>query len=118
MKSKGRHFSRLVSKTLLNGKAMARPAPRMFQVVNSTRLTPNMHRVTLGGEGFVGFPRDQRGGYIKFMLSKPKIGKAIVRTYTIRSQSEDGLDVDFALHGTAEGSGPATKWAYQCANWR
>ena len=90
---------------------MARAEPRIFEVVDSTRLTLNMHRLTLGGTGLEGFPCDQRGGYIKFMLSKPKIGKAVVRTYTIRNQSERGLDVDFAMHGTPAESGPATKWA-------
>jgi len=33
----------------------------------------------------------------------------VVRTYTVRSQRNDGIDVDFALH---DPSGPATRWAH------
>lgn len=89
-----------------------RPEPRQFQVINSIRLTPNMHRVSLGGEALSHLPKDCSGGYIKFRLPTPSGEKPIVRTYTIRSQSADGIDVDFALHGgAAEDSGPATRWA-------
>lgn len=90
---------------------MARPEPCILKVTNSVRITPNMHRITLGGDGLIDFPRDQCGGYIKLMLGKSKAGKPITRTYTIRNQSEFSIDVDFALHGTKEGSGPATQWA-------
>lgn len=92
--------------------ARPRPEPRNLKVVNSTRLTPNMHRVTLGGDGLIGFPSNRRGGYVKLRLPTPEGVKPIVRTYTIRRETEDGLDVDFALHGGAdEDSGPATRWA-------
>ena len=90
---------------------MARPEPRILTVTDSRRVTPNMHRVTLGGDGMAGFPRDQSGGYVKLMLPGAVDGKSIVRTYTIRSQSDSGIDVDFALHGSDEQSGPATSWA-------
>ena len=90
---------------------MARPDPRMFEVIRSIRLTANMHRITLGGDGLVDYPEGQAGGYIKLMLSNLNSEKPILRTYTIRNQTEEGLDVDFALHGSNEGSGPATKWA-------
>lgn len=91
--------------------ARQRPEPRNLDVIETVRLTPNMHRVTLGGEGFVGFPPDTDGGYIKLRLSDPESGKSLVRTYTIRSQSEASIDVDFALHGSKDKSGPATDWA-------
>ena len=92
---------------------MARPEPRIFTVTNSVRITPNMHRVTLGGDGFVDFPEGQDGGYIKLRLTESKDGKPCVRTYTIRRQSDAGIDVDFALHGSGDDAGPATKWAIE-----
>ncbi|ASK88385.1 siderophore-interacting protein [Sphingorhabdus sp. SMR4y] len=90
---------------------MARPEPRTLTVMASMRLTPNMHRVTLGGEGIAGFPADRNGGYVKLMLPGPAGDRPLVRTYTIRSQAEDSISVDFALHGSDEDSGPATSWA-------
>ncbi len=90
---------------------MPRPAPRALSVIDSLRVTPNMHRITLGGEGLAGFPPDQSGGYIKIIPPGPEDGKRIVRTYTIRSQSETSIDVDFALHGSDQAAGPATSWA-------
>ncbi|MDA8888564.1 siderophore-interacting protein [Hellea sp.] len=90
---------------------MARPQPRRLKVIKSERLTPNMHRITLGGGGLTGFPQDQDGAYIKFMLPTAKGQKPIVRTYTVRRQLEHGLEIDFALHGKTEVSGPATQWA-------
>ncbi|MEO9599880.1 siderophore-interacting protein [Parasphingorhabdus sp.] len=90
---------------------MARPEPRILTVIDSVRVTPNLHRVTLGGEGLKGFPSGQSGGYVKLRLDGPEGGKPVVRTYTIRSQSESDIDVDFALHGSDEDSGPATSWA-------
>lgn len=90
----------------------SRPEPRSFEVTKSVRITPNMHRITLGGKSLTKFPADRAGGYIKFRLPTPEGEKPIVRTYTIRSQTADGIDVDFALHGgNAEDSGPATHWA-------
>ncbi|MEH6700487.1 siderophore-interacting protein [Parasphingorhabdus sp.] len=90
---------------------MARPEPRNLTVVDSFRVTPNMHRVTLGGAGLAGFPEGQAGGYVKIMPPGQAEDKRIVRTYTIRSQSDTGIDVDFALHGSDGESGPATNWA-------
>ena len=90
---------------------MARPEPRIFEVVNSMRLTPNMHRVTLGGGGIANFPPNQDGAYIKFMFPRDEGPKAIIRTYTVRHHSNAGLVIDFALHGDTDESGPATKWA-------
>lgn len=89
-----------------------RPPPRRFEVLAAERLTPSMHRVTLGGEGMDGFPAGQQGGYLKFRVEPEGSEKPIVRTYTIRRQRADALDVDFALHGAdGEGAGPATEWA-------
>ncbi|MBO9499010.1 MAG: siderophore-interacting protein [Novosphingobium sp.] len=93
-----------------------RPPPRRFEVLSAERLTPSMHRVTLGGEGMDGFPAGQQGGYLKFRVEPEGSEKPIVRTYTIRRQRADALDVDFALHGAGGGdAGPATEWALSVA---
>ncbi|MEL1251073.1 siderophore-interacting protein [Aurantiacibacter gilvus] len=75
-------------------------------------VTPNLLRVTLGGEGMAEFPPNSEGAYVKLRLAQDG-GKPAVRTYTIRHQREDALVVDFALHAeTATGhAGPATDWA-------
>lgn len=90
-----------------------RPAPRIFEVTGSRLVTPNMRRITLGGPDLETFPAGKAGGYVKFNLGGGEEGsKAVIRTYTIRDQRADGLDVDFALHGVANGTaGPATDWA-------
>lgn len=90
-----------------------RPPPRALEVLASRFVTRNMLRLTLGGADLEGFPPDQAGGYLKLRLPSPADpAKTVVRTYTIRSQRPDALDVDFALHGyTGEGAGPATEWA-------
>lgn len=90
-----------------------RKPPRTLTVIGSGSVTPNMFRVTLGGPGLDGFPEGQDGGYVKFQLP-PLAGseKPTVRTYTIRAQRSDALDIDFALHSSGDGgSGPATDWA-------
>jgi len=71
-----------------------------------------MLRVTLGGAAMADFPPASDGGYVKLRLAQDG-GKPAVRTYTIRSQRADALEVDFALHAeTATGhAGPATDWA-------
>lgn len=89
-----------------------RPPPRTFTVMAKRLVTPGMLRVTLGGPALAGFPEGQEGGYLK--LRMPAAGRQerpIVRTYTIAHQRADGLDVDFALHGTIDDAGPATRWA-------
>lgn len=91
-----------------------RPAPRELTVVGSRKVTPNMLRLTLGGPGMAGFPPDQAGGYVKLQIRVQGQDKPVVRTYTIRAQRDEEIDVDFALHGLREGTaGPATDWALQ-----
>lgn len=90
---------------------MNKPLPRNMTVMDSQRVSPSMHQVTLGGPGLAGFPADQQGGYIKMVLKQPGIlGKPLMRTYTIRAQRDDAIDVQFALHGQ-NAAGPATQWA-------
>lgn len=94
---------------------MPRPEPRLLTVLEHFRVSPNMHRVTLGGEGLIGFPPDQRGGYVKLRLPVSD-DRTCVRTYTIRDQSAETIDVDFALHGSVDQAGPATRWAMNAQN--
>lgn len=88
-----------------------RPPPRELEVLSRLQITPNMLRLTLGGPGLDGFPAGQAGGYVKLRLPIEG-GKIVVRTYTIRAQRADAIDVDFALHAAEDGAdGPATSWA-------
>ncbi|AKM07911.1 Siderophore-interacting protein [Pelagerythrobacter marensis] len=91
----------------------SRPAPRTMTVLGSRKVTPNMLRLTLGGQGMVDYPPGQKGGYVKLMLlPQSEGGRPVVRTYTIRDQRHRELDIDFALHGDADHqAGPATRWA-------
>ena len=92
---------------------MARPEPRTLALLSRTRLTPNMIRLRLGGPGMAGFPQGFAGGYVKLRLGDGgEGGKRIVRTYTIRHQTADAIDLDFAVHGSgSETPGPAVDWA-------
>lgn len=87
-----------------------RPEPKRFEVISTAQLTPNMRRVTLGGPAMAQFPPHQDGGYVKLMLPGPD-EKPLLRTYTIRRQTTDALDIDFALHGDHGSGGPAVSWA-------
>lgn len=79
-----------------------------MHVVGATQVTPNMRRITLGGEGLKSFPPDQTAAYVKLRLAQPDDARPVVRTYTVRSQRDGEIDVDFALH---DDCGPATRWA-------
>jgi NADPH-dependent ferric siderophore reductase len=89
-----------------------KPEPKIFEVLSTSQVTPNMRRVTVGGEVMKTFPSGQEGGYVKLALkgydesARPKI-----RTYTIIAQRPDALDIDFALHGAEGEGGPAVKWS-------
>lgn len=87
---------------------MAKPAPRELTVLGARNVTPNMRRITFGGEGMAGFPADQACAYVKLMLPTGEGARPFVRTYTVRAHRKDEIDVDFALH---EDCGPATLWA-------
>jgi len=92
---------------------MAKRAPFTLEVREARRISPSVLRVTLGGAGMAEFPNGSAGGYIKLMPITPAEGaKPLMRTYTIRNQRADEIDVDFALHGGGEAqAGPATRWA-------
>ncbi|MCS5724007.1 siderophore-interacting protein [Herbiconiux sp. CPCC 203407] len=115
----------------------------LAEVVRTERVTPNMVRVTFGGESlrlFEPLGHDQwfrlflpRAGqqalrlptrssvlwYAQF-LRMPKDQRPYVRNYTVRAFRPAGaalahpeLDVDFVVHGS--GSGPASDWAASAA---
>ena len=89
-----------------------RPEPKTFEVLSTEQLTPFMRRVSIGGEAIRGFPQGQDGGYLKLMLpGASPADRPLLRTYTIRRQRADALDLDFALHGDATAGGPAVAWA-------
>ncbi|PCJ43402.1 MAG: NADPH-dependent ferric siderophore reductase [SAR86 cluster bacterium] len=90
---------------------MAKRETRSLTVVKKQQLTPNMLRITLGGEELENFPQDQDGGYIKLLLETDK--GSLKRSYTIRAFRSESLelDVDFVLHGENGHAGPASEWA-------
>ncbi|SBS34092.1 Vibriobactin utilization protein ViuB [Marinomonas spartinae] len=86
---------------------MSRPQPRELRVTRKTLITPNMLRVTLGGENIHTIPEDHESGYVKLIFPQGET-KPLVRTYTIRQQRPTEIDIDFVLH---EEAGPASTWA-------
>jgi len=99
--------------------------PRKLNVVRTRQLTPNMKRITLGGEELKDFPEGTEGSYIKLWFPWP--GETdfnmpsddgargpgngpMMRTYTIHNHSPGTLelDIDFVIHGD---EGPASRWA-------
>ncbi|MFG2043331.1 siderophore-interacting protein [Dactylosporangium sp. NPDC048998] len=112
-----------------------RPAPQTHvgRVVRAERLTPNMHRVVLGGDGLSRFSAGEHTDhYVKLMFPRPGaeypppfdgafdpagIRAAlprelwpVTRTYTVRFWDPDAreLTLDFVLHGD---TGLAAQWA-------
>ena len=106
---------------------------RVGEVLRTTRLTPHMIRVVLGGEGLTGFPVGEfTDHYVKLLF--PPAGATygapfdveqlraqlppelwpVTRTYTVRAwDAEAGeLTIDFVYHGDAGFAGP---WAAQAA---
>jgi NADPH-dependent ferric siderophore reductase len=87
---------------------MARRDPRKIKVIGTKRITANMHRVRLGGEGIRDFRKGQEGGYIKLNLSQINSERPIGRTYSVRFQRDNQIDIYFVLHGDG---GPPSRWA-------
>ena len=90
---------------------MSRAAPYVFSVLGKRPITPHMLRVTLGGEDMLRFPADQASAYVKLLVPGDAGDRPLLRTYTVREQRADAIDIDFALHG--EDGGPASRWAMQ-----
>jgi NADPH-dependent ferric siderophore reductase len=91
---------------------MKRPAPWRLIVQRTERVTPNMQRITFGGDGLTGFPEDIASAYLKF--SFPHEDEHAVRSYTVRSFDPDSLEleVDFVVHGD---HGIASGWALRAS---
>ena len=87
---------------------MAKPAPRILDVICTKYITTHMCRVTLGGAGLIDFPTDQESAYIKLIFPQGHGTRPLMRTYTISGQREGEIDIDFALH---DAEGPASMWA-------
>ncbi len=81
---------------------------RQLTVLSSVALTPNMIRITLGGEELEGFSSLSPGDHIKIFVPDGAGGTAM-RDYTPRSYDAEKrtLVLDFAVHE----AGPATQWA-------
>ncbi len=88
---------------------MKKPAPRQLKVIRKTAISPNMLRVTLGGEEMAGFPDNRDSANFKLLIPGAQ-PKPTVRTYTVRSFDPVAgeVDVDFVLHAD---HGPASDWA-------
>jgi NADPH-dependent ferric siderophore reductase len=99
--------------------------PRVAQVVRTSRLTPHMIRVVLGGEGLAGFPAGAfTDHYVKLLFPPPGATygvpydveklpqelRPVTRTYTVRAwdAAAGELTVDFVHHGDEGVAGP---WA-------
>ncbi|GAA2081072.1 siderophore-interacting protein [Streptomyces albiaxialis] len=104
-------------------------------VVRTRRLSPAMLRVTFGGERLGDFASGGRDQRFKLFLPRPgqeaplvpthagenwfaewramdPAEQSLMRSYTVREQREDEVDVDFAMHGEpGVDEGPATRWA-------
>ncbi|MEV4280393.1 siderophore-interacting protein [Actinoplanes xinjiangensis] len=111
------------------------PHVLLLEVTKSERISPNVVRVTFGGEGLdrftpLGFdqwfrlflprpgqdtlklPTRTSGLWYAQYLATAKQKRPFVRNYTVRAYRPDGLDVDFVVHVDADGhSGPASTFA-------
>lgn len=87
---------------------MAKPQARELQVQMRSWVTKNMLRITLGGDGLEDFPQGQESAYIKLLFPQGGGARPLMRTYTIRDQRPNEIDVDFVMH---EDHGPASAWA-------
>ncbi|MGY1808151.1 siderophore-interacting protein [Blastococcus sp. SYSU D00669] len=104
-------------------------APRVAEVLRTSRLTPHMIRVVLGGEGLAGFPAGAfTDHYVKLLFPPagapygvpydvervraefPREQWPVTRTYTVRSWdvATGELTIDFVHHGDQGLAGP---WA-------
>ncbi|WP_104526313.1 siderophore-interacting protein [Blastococcus atacamensis] len=112
-----------------DGRPPRKRTPRVGEVVRTSRITPHMIRVVLGGEGLAGFPSgEQTDRYVKLLF--PPVGATygvpydveriraelpsdqwpVTRTYTVRAWDPVAgeLTIDFVHHGDEGLAGP---WA-------
>ena len=89
------------------------PRPTVeLEVVAVSHLSPQLVRVTLGGEGFAQFEdRPETDKYVKLKFTTPEPESLpVTRTYTVRRVDAEArtLDLDFVVHGDEGLAGP---WA-------
>lgn len=102
---------------------------RLLDVRKTQRITPNLVRITLGGDALEGFTSPGFDDHLKLFVPDPETNslvlpmagpdgpiwpegrKPMMRDYTPRHFDAEALtlDIDFALHT----AGPATQWAMQ-----
>lgn len=87
-----------------------RPA-RLLTVKSAIFLTPNMRRLTLGGDALTNFPADSEGAHIKLLFDQTvqketSMQKPAMRTYTVAQQrsAQNEIDIDFMLHDSKNGT--------------
>ncbi|MBB6373925.1 NADPH-dependent ferric siderophore reductase [Pseudonocardia eucalypti] len=111
----------------------------LTRVVRTRRITPNLVRITVGGDGLAEYPYSAPDQWMKLFFPLPGQDEPIVpevegddvaawyrrfqampddirpnmRTFTVRAHrpGDDELDIEFVLHGDQEGHGPASRWA-------
>jgi NADPH-dependent ferric siderophore reductase len=112
-----------------NGAPRRPRTPRVAEVLRTSRLTPHMIRVVLGGDGLAGFPAGAfTDHYVKLLFPPadapygvpydveqvraefPAEQWPVTRTYTVRAWDDEAgeLTVDFVWHGDEGLAGP---WA-------
>lgn len=116
--------------TAPRGGRPARPQA-VLEVVGKTRVTPNLIRILLGGDGIAHLnDNTSTDAYVKLLLPEPSSGLTPpydldrlreetpellpkVRTYTVRSwdRSTGRIALDVVLHGEGEVDGVAAQWA-------
>lgn len=90
--------------------AVSKTKSRELEVIASRYVTPHMLRVTLGGAELQGFPEAQESAYVKLLFDQGENQRPLMRTYTIRHQRDNEIDIDFVVHSHP---GPAGNWALQ-----
>ena len=50
---------------------MSNPNSRLLTVARSIRLTPNMQRITFGGDSLADFPEGRESSYFKLRFAAP-----------------------------------------------
>ncbi|MEM7195259.1 MAG: siderophore-interacting protein [Pseudomonadota bacterium] len=92
-----------------------RRSPKVLTVRSAFDLTPNMRRVTLGGDDVKLLPEDSEGAYIKLVFEGETEERPRMRTYTIARHRPEQMeiDVDFMLHFDQGGAndGLAAPWS-------
>ncbi|MGR5063067.1 siderophore-interacting protein [Photobacterium sp. DNB22_13_2] len=98
-------------------------SPKKLSVVGKQFVTPNMIRLTLGGEGSHHFSQDSVGQYVKFLFTAngstdigqvPEGKRPMMRTFTVSgyqagTRDEAGtITIDVAKHDLAEVDGDMT----------